>query len=463
MQSPRRYRRKAETVPEIIKIIHKIFIKKEEISMTRRFKPFASGFLILILTFIMSACADKTSSNTSQSAENKGNNDGLALTPPMGWNSWNSVGENISEEVVREVADVMVESGLRDAGFTYVVIDDYWHGGRDSVTGKLYPDPKKFPSGIKAMADYVHSRGLKFGIYSDAGTQTCGEMPGSYGHEAEDAATFAEWGVDYLKYDYCFSPDYASLTGDYRMSIDRYRTMGDALKATGRPIVYSICEWGPRSPWLWGKEVGGHLWRTSYDVHDMWDSPRNDMSPIGIMASLDAVTNLGQFAGPGGWNDPDMLVVGLNNKGNVKGGGCNDIEYRSQMSLWCMLSAPLMIGCDIRNMNEVTETILLNRDIIAIDQDSLGIPARRVIRADNGEAWTKKLSNNKMAVALLNRQSSDQTMTVSWKDLDLESGSSYSVYDVWEHKPVQQKPGMLSVKLRPHECQVFVLTPAESI
>ena len=260
------------------------------------------------------------------------------------------------------------------------------------------------------MADYVHSKGLKFGIYSDAGTQTCGEMPGSYGYEQQDAQLFADWGVDYLKYDYCFCPDFVSDNNDYQMAIDRYKAMGDALKATGRPIVFSICEWGPRSPWLWGKEVGGHLWRTSYDVYDMWDSPRNATSPIGIMASLDAATNLSRFAGPGGWNDPDMLVVGLNNKGNIKGGGCNDIEYHSQMSMWCMLSAPLMIGCDIRTMSESTKSILSNKDILAIDQDSLGKPGFRVYRKDGIEAWKKPLINKRVAIAILNRMSTEQSL-----------------------------------------------------
>ncbi len=431
--------------------------------MNRILTSCTSSVFMLIVLFFISGCAGNTTEVKSTPDEQTTvQGEQLALTPPMGWNSWNAVGKNVSEQVIREVADAMVSSGLKDAGFTYIVIDDYWHGGRDSVSGLLYPDPEKFPSGIKALADYVHSKGLKFGIYSDAGTQTCGEMPGSYGHEQEDAGTFADWGVDYLKYDYCFCPDYASLTGDYKMAIDRYTAMGDALKATGRPIVYSICEWGPRSPWLWGREVGGHLWRISYDVYDTWDSPRNDMSPIGIMASLDAITNLGQFAGPGGWNDPDMLVVGLNNTGNVKGGGCSDIEYRSQMSMWCMVSAPLMVGCDIRDMNASTKSILLNKDIIAIDQDSLGIPGRRIIRNDDLEVWSKPLSQNKVAIAFLNRHSEDNTMTVSWKDLKLKSGQDYSAYDVWEHKPVQTEKGILTVKLRPHESQVFILTPGTS-
>jgi alpha-galactosidase len=265
----------------------------------------------------------------------------LALTPPMGWNSWNPFGANVSEKVIMETADAFVSSGLRDAGYTYIVIDDIWQGGRDSATGLLYPDPERFPSGIKALADYVHSKGLKFGIYSDAGTMTCGNRPGSFGYEEKDARLFADWEVDYLKYDFCYCPDYASLHNDYKMAIARYKAMGDALKATGRPIVFSVCEWGPRSPWLWGKEVGGHLWRVSYDVGDKWDEPRNEQSQIGILTAIDVMCDLERFAGPGGWNDPDMLVIGLKNSGFIKGGGCTYEEYRTQMSMWCMFQRPL--------------------------------------------------------------------------------------------------------------------------
>ena len=431
--------------------------------MLRFIKTFILGVSVLLLSISITGCAEKTGDKSNAPQSEVDNEwEQLALTPPMGWNSWNSFGVNVSEQVLREVADVMVASGLKEAGYSYIVIDDFWHGGRDSLTGMLYADPDKFPSGMKALGDYIHSKGLKFGIYSDAGTKTCGEMPGSYGYEEKDAQLFADWGVDYLKYDYCFCPDFVSANNDYRMAIDRYKAMGDALKATGRPIIYSICEWGPRSPWLWGKEVGGHLWRTSYDVYDMWDSPRNEMSPIGIMASIDALANLARFAGPGGWNDPDMLVVGLNNTGNIKGGGCNEIEYRSQMSMWCMVSAPLMIGSDIRNMDESTRNILLNKDIIAIDQDELGKQGFRVFRKDGLEAWQKPLSGDRVAIAYLNRNSWDGTLSASWEDLELDPDLRYSVYDVWEHEEVNHKEGMLSASLKPHECQVFLLSLSDS-
>ena len=431
--------------------------------MIQSIKKMTLGLMVLMLSFMIDGCTKKTSErNAIQESDGLPAEVNLALTPPMGWNSWNAFGENVSEQVIRETADAMVASGLKEVGFSYIVIDDIWQGGRDSITGLLYPDPVRFPSGIKALADYVHSRGLKFGIYSDAGTQTCGDKPGSYGYEKQDAQLFADWGVDYLKYDYCYCPDYASENNDYKMAIERYRAMGDALKSTGRPIVYSICEWGARSPWLWGKEVGGHLWRTSYDVYDMWDSPRNESSPIGILASIDVMVNLGRFAGKGGWNDPDMLVVGLKNTGNIRGGGCSDIEYRSQMSMWCMLSAPLMVGSDIRNMSESTGKILLNKDIIAIDQDTMGIQGIRVIRKDGIDAWKKPLSNDRIAIAFLNRNSGDVPVTASWNELELDSTVQYSVYDVWEHKSVNHAENMISTKLKPHECQVFVFSPSEA-
>lgn len=420
-------------------------------------------FSLIISAFIITGCVNKTpeKSNEADTPPVSDAMDNLAPTPPMGWNSWNPFGKNVNELVIRETADAMVSSGLKDAGFTYIVIDDYWQGTRDTVTGILGFNTERFPSGIKALADYVHSKGLKFGIYSDAGTMTCGDQPGSFGYEENDAKMFAEWGVDYLKYDYCYCPDYGSENNDYKMAIARYKAMGDALKATGRPIVYSICEWGPRSPWLWGKEVGGHLWRISYDVGDKWDEPRNEHSQIGILTAIDAMTNLERFVVPGGWNDPDMLVIGLRNSGYIKGGGCTDVEYRTQMSMWCMFSAPLMMGCDLKTMTEETRSILINKDIIAIDQDPLGKQAFRVMRKDGIEAWKKPLSGNRVAIAFLNRNSASGTVTSDYEALELDPAVKYMVYDVWEHEMVKQPAGALTAKLQPHECQVFILTSPE--
>ncbi|MGB2867747.1 MAG: glycoside hydrolase family 27 protein [Bacteroidota bacterium] len=414
---------------------------------------------LLFLAFIGGRV--KTDSRNLPQQTKATSGDQLALTPPMGWNSWNAFGKNVSEQVIRETADAMVSSGLKDAGYQYVVIDDIWQGGRDSITGRLYPDAQRFPSGIKALADYVHGKGLKFGIYSDAGTQTCGRKPGSFGFEEIDAQTFADWGADFLKEDYCFCDNYGSTDGDYKRAVTRYKKMGDALKATGRPIVFSICEWGDRSPWQWGREVGGHMWRIGSDVYDIWDSPRSDTDPVGILAAIDAEVDLRRFAGPGGWNDPDMLIIGLKNKGNIKGGGCNDTEYRTQMSMWCVMAAPLMMGCDIRSMDQVTKSILLNKEIIAIDQDSLGKQGYRVFRNDGLDAWKKPLSGKRVAIALLNRNSTTRTMKASWQSLELNPGTPYRVRDVWKHTSLGQADSTLSTDLQPHDCKVFVLSPVE--
>ncbi len=430
--------------------------------MKKIFNPLLNSTMVIILIIGLSGFRTLPKGKDNfRPTSNTPKNEKPANTPPLGWNSWNGFGKKVSEQLVRETADEFVNSGLKDAGYTYIVLDDYWHGGRDSVTGLLYPDPLRFPSGIKALADYVHSKGLKLGIYSDAGTMTCGNQPGSYGYEEMDAQLFAEWGIDFLKYDYCYCNDYGSENNDYKMATDRYRAMGDALKATGRPILFSICEWGPRSPWLWGNEVGGHMWRISYDVGDKWDEPRNEHSQIGILTAIDAMMNLERFAGPGGWNDPDMLVIGLSNSGYIKGGGCTETEYRTQMSMWCMLAAPLMIGCDIRNMDDITKSILLNKDIIAIDQDLLGKQGFRVYRKDGLEAFKKPLSNGKVAIAFLNRNSKTDNLSLLYKELEMDSDKSYSVYDVWEHKKTEQQEGTLSANLESHECKVFVLTPLD--
>lgn len=415
--------------------------------------------LIIIAMLFSAACTSRDQSTKPEETVTTTERDhDLAMTPPMGWNSWNPFGAEVSEQVIKETADAMVSSGLKDAGYEYLVIDDIWQGGRDSVSGLLYPDPIRFPSGIKALSDYVHSKGLKFGIYSDAGTLTCGDRPGSFGFEEKDARLFAEWGVDYLKYDFCYCPDYGSQHNNYKMAIARYKAMGDALKATGHPIVFSICEWGPRSPWLWGREVGGHLWRISYDVGDKWDEPRNEKSQIGILTAIDVMCNLERFAGPGGWNDPDMLVIGLNNSGFIKGGGCTIEEYRTQMSMWCMFSAPLMLGCDVLNMSEATKEILFNKDIIAIDQDPLGRQAFRVMRKDGIEAWKKPLMGDRIAIAILNRNSSERTVNLLFADLELDADMNYEVYDVWKQEKTEQNKGNFAAELKPHECLVFVLS-----
>jgi alpha-galactosidase len=387
------------------------------------------------------------------------NKDSLAPTPPMGWNSWNAFGRNINEAKIKETVDAFMDHGLKDLGYNFIVIDDHWHGGRDEH-GRLYCDREKFPNGMKAIADYVHSNGLKFGIYSCAGDKTCGGEPGSYGYEEIDAQTFADWEVDFLKYDYCYTPDTKRIPHgyDYKEAIARYTKMGHALKATGRPILFSICEWGPRSPWLWGKEAGGSMWRVSYDVCDFWDLPRNSDSPIGILNAIDVMADKERYSGPEGWNDPDMLVVGLNGSGYVPGPGCTEIEYQTQMSMWCMLAAPLMVGNDIRTMSDSTKRILTNPEIIAINQDSKALQGYRVHRRNGLEVWKKPLSGNRLAVALLNRSEVSATIAAKWDVLELKPSDAYTVRDVWAHEDLGAFKEMVSFCVLPHECKVFLFT-----
>ncbi|HEV2867224.1 MAG TPA: alpha-galactosidase, partial [Allosphingosinicella sp.] len=308
---------------------------------------------------------------------------GLALTPPMGWNSWNKVACNVNEETVRRTADAIVASGMRDAGYQYVVIDDCWHGPRDAQ-GFITADRERFPSGMRAIADYVHARGLKFGIYSDAGRQTCGSRPGSQGHEYQDAMTYASWGVDYLKYDWCN-------TGT-RNAEEAYTLMSDALRSTGRDIVLSICEWGTSRPWLWAPNIG-NLWRTTGDIWDHWEGPRT--YSLGMLDIADRNEPLWPFASPGHWNDPDMLEVG--------NGGMSESEYRAHFSLWAIMAAPLIAGNDVANMDAATRAILLNREVIAVDQDPLGVQGRRVRDDGEQELWVKPLAGGARAVLFLNR------------------------------------------------------------
>src|SRR5215471_14779186 len=305
---------------------------------------------------------------------------GQARTPPMGWNSWNKFACNVSEELIKQMADAMVKAGMRDAGYTYLVIDDCWQIDRDAQ-GNIIADPKRFPSGMKGLADYVHSKGLKFGLYSDAGTLTCQKRPGSRGYEFQDARQYAAWGVDYLKYDWC-----STSTQNAQAS---YSIMRDALAKSGRPIVFSMCEWGTAKPWLWAGNVG-NLWRTTGDIQDCWDCKR-DWGGMGFVHILDLQNTLEAYAGPGHWNDPDMLEVG--------NGGMTTSEYRAHFSLWCILAAPLMAGNDIRSMSSDIATILTNKEVIAVDQDPLGVQGRRVRRDGKQEIWAKQLADGSRAVA----------------------------------------------------------------
>ena len=345
--------------------------------------------------------------------------DGLALTPPMGWNSWGGIGcEDISEDVIKETADAMVSSGMKDAGYQYVVIDDCWQVGRDDK-GNIIPDPKMFPSGMRALADYIHSKGLKFGIYSCAGELTCAKRPGSRGHEYQDAQQYADWGVDYLKYDWCTAED--------QDSVELYSLMRDALKAAGRPIVFSICEWGDTKPWLWGKDVG-HLWR----IHAGWEKDW-------ATKTVDFMNEFAEYAGPGHWNDPDMLQVG-NFDGDEKM-NMGKKEHQAHFSLWCLQAAPLMAGTDIRNMSAYATEILTNKEVIAVNQDSLGVQGRKVRDDGDLEVWSKELKDGSRAVILFNRGESDKEISVFWSDIGYTGGSSAEVHDLWLKKDLGQFKG----------------------
>jgi alpha-galactosidase len=363
---------------------------------------------------------------------------GLAKTPPMGWNSWNKFSCNVSEKLIMQMADAMVTSGMKDAGYEYVVIDDCWQVDRDE-NGEIIADKERFPHGMKYLADYIHSRGLKFGIYSCAGSKTCQGRPGGRGHEFQDARSYARWGVDYLKYDWC-----NTTTQDARSS---YSTMRDGLYAAGRPIVFSLCEWGTSKPWEWAKEVG-HLWRTTEDIVDRWDA---------MIHILDLERDLAGFAGPGYWNDPDMLEVG--------NGGMTSEEYKTHFSMWCMLAAPLMAGNDLASMSPETAEILKNKEVIALDQDTLG--KQGFCYRDNGdyEIWIKKLANNEKAAALLNRGDDEKEVQVDFNLLlkanddywssDRYQLENYIIRDLWEHKEIKPDKSTIFVKLPPHSVKVY--------
>ncbi|MFJ4366802.1 NPCBM/NEW2 domain-containing protein [Streptomyces chartreusis] len=337
---------------------------------------------------------------------------GLALTPPMGFNNWNSTHcrADFNEAMVKGIADIFVERGLKDAGYEYVNLDDCWALPSRDANGKLVPDPVRFPGGIKAVADYVHAKGLKLGIYTSAGTKTCNTagFPGALGHEYSDAQQFADWGVDYLKYDNCNNQGVDAK--------QRYTTMRDALAATGRPIVYSICEWGENKPWEWAADVG-QLWRTTGDISDNWGS---------MLSILKQNLPLAPHAGPGRWNDPDMLEVG--------NGGMTDTEYRSHFSMWAVMAAPLLIGSDLRSASEETFEILGNREVIAVDQDPLGKQGAVVSSAGGRWVVAKEMRDGSRAVALFNESGSAQRITTSAAAVGLPDADAYTMRDLWQHR-----------------------------
>lgn len=370
----------------------------------------------------------------------------LAPTPPMGWNSWNKFACNVSEQLIRGMADAMVKSGMKDAGYKYIVIDDCWQVSRGQ-DGNIVADPQRFPSGIKVLADYVHSLGLKFGIYSDAGYKTCAGRPASLGHEYQDAARYASWGVDYLKYDWC-----NTTTQDAKAS---YTLIRNALNASGRPIVLSICEWGTAKPWLWGEQVGGNLWRTTGDIQDRFEGKlkwgNGACCSYGMTAILDEQVGLASYAGPGHWNDPDMLEVG--------NGGMTDTEYQSHFSLWAELAAPLIAGNDMANMRPEIRDILTNKEVIAVDQDPLGREGTRVAKDGPLEVWSKQLSDGSRAVVLFNRDSKEQEITATWEELGYPSHLSAAIRDLWQKKDLGNFTGKFSAQVASHGVVMVTVKP----
>jgi alpha-galactosidase len=378
--------------------------------------------------------------------------EGLALTPPMGWNSWNTFQTKISEKLVMETADRMVASGMKDAGYIYLVLDDGWMAMERDGKGDLVPDPKKFPNGMKAVADYVHSKGLKFGLYNCAGTKTCAGYPGTRGYEYQDARFYASVDIDYLKFDWCSS--------DGLTAKEAYTTMSNALKKAGRPIVFSLCEWGSNKPWEWAAKVG-QLWRTTGDITSLFDGIKNNGNwhANGIMTCVDLEAGLQKYAGPGHWNDPDMLEVG---------NGMTLSEDRTHFSIWCMLAAPLIAGNDITKMSAATDNILTNKNVVAIDQDPTGIQALKYSNNDSVEIWLKPLSAGDWAVCFLNRSAIAKNISFDWKNnLVTDSVSSqvldagkaaYGIKNVWTDKDAGTTNTALKATVPSHDVLLLRLS-----
>ena len=369
----------------------------------------------------------------------------LATTPPMGWNSWNHFAEHVTDADVRTAADLMVSTGMRDAGYLYVNVDDTWQGTRDA-NGELHPN-NRFPD-MKALGDYIHSKGLKFGIYSSPGPKTCGGYEGSLRHEVQDAQMYARWGVDFLKYDLCSMQDpmrelTAKNNGNtdaaFKMMIDAFRKMGDALKSTNRPILYSLCQYGIAEPWKWGPSVGAQMWRTTDDINDTWGR----MTIIGLEQA-----DLAPFAGPGHWNDPDMLEVG--------NGHMTTDEYRTHMSLWALLAAPLLAGNDLSKMSSEDKSILLNKEVIGIDQDSLGKQATRLYQRGDFSIWVKPLANGRVAVGMFNTALDSRDVSFDLSQIGFAQGAI--LHDVWEGKDLGRRNGIYSSNLPKHGVALLILS-----
>ncbi|HEY8458625.1 MAG TPA: NPCBM/NEW2 domain-containing protein [Actinopolymorphaceae bacterium] len=374
----------------------------------------------------------------AKAAAKPSGNDGLARTPPMGWNDWYSFFCDIDEDLIKQTADAMVASGMRDAGYEYVNIDDCWSAPERDADGNLVADPERFPSGIKALADYVHARGLKLGIYTDVGTKTCAGYPGGYGHEERDARTFAKWHVDFVKVDWCNVPfeDFPGMT-QQEVAIELYGRWSKALQQSGRDMVFSVCVWDPAiKSWEWAPEIA-HMWRTSFDYGDSWDL---------MLRNADEVAPLWTYAGPGHWNDPDILMVGI--------GGMSDVEYQTHFSIWAMAAAPLLAGNDLRHMSEQTLEILTNREVIAVDQDPLGVAGRKARSDETSDVWVRPLAGGDYAVLLVNRAERPQLVRTSPEELGISAHGLLRVRDLWRHETTTAT-GTLSAYLPAHGSAMF--------
>ena len=369
----------------------------------------------------------------------------LAATPPMGWNSWNHFAEHVTDADVRSAADMLVSTGMRDAGYIYVNVDDTWQGKRDAQ-GVLHPN-ERFPD-MKALGDYIHSKGLKFGIYSSPGPKTCGGYEGSLDHEAQDAKMYAEWGVDFLKYDLCsFQDMMKKAKADHpndpdaakNLMIAAYKKMGDALKATGRPILYSLCQYGVDQPWKWGPSVGAQMWRTTDDIDDSYGR----MIAIGFSQA-----GLAKYAGPGRWNDPDMLEVG--------NGKMTTDEYKTHMSLWVLLAAPLLAGNDLSKMSETDKSILMNKEAVAIDQDPLGKQGDRLYQSGDLDVWTKPLSGGRVAVGLFNRSWDNRDVSVDLAEIGFKNGAN--LRDVWKGTDLGRHTGVFTDTIPKHGVTLLIVS-----
>jgi alpha-galactosidase len=378
----------------------------------------------------------------------------LALTPPMGWNSWNTFATNINEKLVMEIADDMVNSGMKDAGYKYLVLDDGWMAmERDSVAGNLIPDPKKFPNGIKKVIDYVHFKGLKFGLYNCAGTKTCAGYPGTRGYEYQDAKQYAAWEIDYLKYDWCSTEGINAK--------EAYTTMSKALKVANRPIIFSLCEWGDNQPWEWAKPVG-QLWRISGDIYNCFDCIKDwgTWKSWGVAYIIDMRKNIRQYAGPDHWNDFDMMEVGH---------GMSLNEDRAHFTMWCMLASPLIAGNDLRHMTKETISVLTDKDVIAINQDAKGVQAYLEQQKDSVDTWIKPLSNNELAVCFMNRSQNSVTVSYNFQLHPVNdkvsntiadfTKTNYTITDVWKKLKTGTTRKIFSTEVPSHDVVLLRLKP----